>query len=78
MGHLERHRTGHQLYIDVTPPVQMILLVEKRRIVYICVVQFNLCRSPWAKLEIWLWGGLAFLVSSVLLYWVVVPSILRL
>ena len=78
MGHLERHRTGHQLYIDVTPPVQMILLDKKRRIVFICIVQFILWRSPWAKLEIWHGRGLAFLVSSVLLYWVVVPSILRL
>ena len=50
VGHLDRHHTGHQLYIDVTPPFQMILLNKKRRIVYICIVQFNLCRSPWAKL----------------------------
>ena len=56
----------------------MILLDKKRRIVYICIVQFILWRSTWAKLEIWHGRGLAFLVSSVLLYWVVVPSILRL
>ena len=78
MGHLERHHTGHQLYIDMTPPVEMILLNKKRRIVYICIVQFISCRSPWAKLEIWLWRGLAFLVSSILLHWVVAASILRL